>query len=222
LRQVPFDLRWGALHELDNFVFAQASTRELLLSAVVPESVMPVLLLGPKGAGKSALLQALAVHLQQANAVVTLAHETLASSIEDAELALFDGLENLPEALEWALFSRFNRSHDQRLPFVISSAVGLDELSITLPDLRSRLAQCLFIKLPLLQSDAQRHAVLVHQAASYGLSLSPELLDFLMIHVSRDLASLAEVLKFLHTESLSRKKPLTLAQARIGLKQLHI
>jgi len=222
LRQVPFDLRWRALHELDNFVFAQASTRDLLLSALAPESPKPVLLLGPKGAGKSALLHGLAAHFRQADAVVMLNNETPASHIESAELALFDGLENLPAALEWALFSRFNRSHDQRMPFVVSSALRLDDLPIALPDLRSRLAQCLFIQLPLLQSDAQRRAVLSHQAGSYGLALSPELLDFLMIHVSRDVASLAEVLKFLHTESLSRKKPLTLAQARIGLKQLQI
>jgi DnaA-homolog protein len=220
LRQVPFDLRWRALHELDHFVFVDASTRRLLLDALAPESPKPVLLLGPKGAGKSALLQGLAAHFQHANAVVALSNESQASQIENAELALFDGLENLPTAMEFALFARFNRCHDQHLPFVVSSALALAELAIVLPDLRSRLAQCLIIQLPLLQSDAQRRAVLMSQAGSYGLSLSAELLDFLMIHVSRDLAALAEVLKFLHTESLSRKKPLTLAQARIGLRQL--
>lgn len=220
LRQVPFDLRWRALHELDHFVFADAGTRRLLLDALAPELPKPVLLLGPTGAGKSALLQGLATHLGRADAVVVLRDETLASQVENAELALFDGLENLHAALEFAMFRQFNRSHDQRLPFVVSSALGLDELAIVLPDLRSRLAQCLIIQLPLLQSDAQRRAVLTSQAGSYGLSLSAELLDFLMIHVSRDLAALAAVLKFLHTESLSRKKPLTLAQARIGLKQL--
>lgn len=220
MRQVPFDLRWRALHELDNFVFADAGMRDLLLNALTPESPKPALLIGPKGAGKSALLQGLAAHLGRADAVLVLNNESLASQIENAELALFDGLENLPAALEFALFARFNRSHDQRSPFVVSSSVGLDELAILLPDLRSRLAQCLIVRLPLLQSDAQRRAVLTSQAGSYGLSLSAALLDFLMIHVSRDLAALAEVLKFLHTESLSRKKPLTLAQARIGLRQL--
>jgi DnaA-homolog protein len=223
MQQLPLDLRWRALHTLDDFVFADAGTWALIQRALAAESVQPLLLLGPKGAGKSALMHGLAGFLgcqDSASAVLTLSDQTPASAIENAELALFDGLENLASALEWPLFSRFNRSHDQRAVFVVSSALGLDDLAIKLPDLRSRLAQCLPIQLPLLQSDTERRAVLTRQAIGYGLSLSEELLDFLMIHVSRDLAALADVLKFLHTESLSRKKPLTLAQARIGLRSL--
>lgn len=225
MQQLPLELRWRALHSLDVFVFADAGTRALMQSAITPESIQPLLLLGPKGAGKSALMQGLAGYLGQqgkAAEVLELSDKTTESEIENAELALFDGLENLAPALEWTLFSRFNRSHDQRSVLVVSSALGLDDLAIELPDLRSRLAQCLPIQLPLLQRETDRRAVLMRQADSYGLSLSSELLDFLMIHVSRDLAALAQVLKFLHTESLSRKKPLTLAQARIGLRGLPV
>jgi DnaA-homolog protein len=216
MRQLPLALRWRPAHQLDDFIFAEASTRGLLLQAIANKS--PIFLSGAKGSGKSTLLEALAKHIGAQFSPIALDEGDAASRIANAEHALFDHLEALPASAEAALFARFNRCHDQREVFLVASALGVEQLQISLPDLRSRLAQCLQISLPLLQDEAARREVLRTQAQSFGLSLNDALLAFLDVHVARDLPALADTLAYLHQESLSRSKALTLAQARRALK----
>ena len=81
-------------------------------------------------------------------------------------------------------------------------------LPLTLPDLRSRLSQCVRLMLEPLD-DAGRADVLRLRAQRRGLQLEDTAIDWLLRRVDRDLASLTELFDRLDRESLAAQRRLT-------------
>jgi DnaA family protein len=75
-------------------------------------------------------------------------------------------------------------------------------------DLRNRLGWGLVQQLQVL-SDAQVRAVLRQEADARGIGLSEEVLDFMLRHFSRDLASLMELLEHIDGYALYAKRAVT-------------
>ena len=77
-----------------------------------------------------------------------------------------------------------------------------------IPDLGSRLAQCVRLQLTGLDDDGRRQ-VLQQRAARRGLELDDAVLDFLFKRVGRDLATLTGLLDRLDKASLAAQRRIT-------------
>jgi DnaA-homolog protein len=220
VQQLALELRWQPAHALEHFVFADSATREQVMAAI-RAGAMPTLFVGAAGCGKSTLLQALAGHCGwPLHTRGALAHSNTSEAAQALTQAqLIDDLEHASEAAQLALFHSYNRAHDLRLPWLASVSQPPERLTL-LPDLRSRLQQCVQIQLPQLDSE-QRRQVLRQQAQDYGFSLRDEVLDLLDIYVSRDLAALSDALRRLHHASLGRAKKPSAYEVRKWLSEHH-
>jgi DnaA-homolog protein len=217
--QLPLGLRWQAEFDLDNFVFATPGERQMLLSALSQPGGARILITGPPGCGKSYLLRALCKHLQG-----DYLHAGALPATRENAAAGLRALDDLPlicgnlAAEDWA-FADFNRATDARAHWLASSTEIPERLPFALPDLRSRAAGCLQIRLPILQDDAARTAALRAHAAAIGLALEDAVLSYLQTHVSRDLSTLVAWLKRLDFISLARKRKPSVALIRQLLRE---
>ena len=82
------------------------------------------------------------------------------------------------------------------------------ELALSLPDLRSRLAQCVRVGLQVLD-DGGRREVLRVRARRRGLQIDEAAIDWLLRRVERDLGSLTGLLDRLDRESLAAQRRIT-------------
>lgn len=196
----------GALAQLRAFARGDTGTGEALYLA------------GPAGTGKTHLLLAACAEAETAGrrtAYLPLAaaagrlREAL-EAFEHADLLALDGLDAVAGVREdeIALFDAHNRARDAGRRLLYAARVAPDALPLTLPDLRSRLSQCVRLMLEPLD-DAGRADVLRLRAQRRGLPLEDAAIDWLLRRVDRDLASLTELFDRLDRESLAAQRGLT-------------
>jgi DnaA family protein len=183
---------------LDNFVPGSnaeliASLRELAAGKCV-ESV--IYLWGEPGSGRSHLLRASA----RPNVVCA------------------DDVERLDEAGQIALFNAINQARESGSTVLAAGDAPPAQLALR-EDLRSRLGWGLVYQVKPL-SDAEKALFLRAEAARRGLSLSDEVVWYLLTHVRRDLHSLTALLDRLDRASLEQRRPITLPLVRGALRAL--
>lgn len=196
----------GALAQLRAFARGDAGAGEALYLA------------GALGTGKTHLLLAACAEAETAGrrtAYLPLAAAAgrlrdALEAFEHADLLALDGLDAVAGAREdeVALFDAHNRARDAGRRLLYAARVAPDALPLTLPDLRSRLSQCVRLTLEPLD-DAGRADVLRLRAQRRGLQLDDAAIDWLLRRVDRDLASLTELFDRLDRESLAAQRRLT-------------
>ncbi|WP_040242080.1 HdaA/DnaA family protein, partial [Xanthomonas citri] len=131
-------------------------------------------------------------------------------ALEGRSLVALDGVESIAGQRddEVALFDFHNRARAAGITLLYTARQMPDGLALVLPDLRSRLAQCIRIGLPVLD-DAARAAVLRDRAQRRGLALDEAAIDWLLTHSERELAALVALLDRLDRESLAAKRRIT-------------
>jgi DnaA-homolog protein len=215
MKQLPLVMRVAPEFDLAAFCFADTRDKLLLLDILAARKHQGLLLIGASGSGKSYLLKS----LQSYGAHYFSA--PYGTRPADTNAFLFDDLDQAqgqPTSEEW-LFHDFNRAVDLKVPWIAAMADVPASTPIQLPDLRSRLSQCLQFRLPLLRESEQRFEVLKAQAASLGAQIDRELLDYLEAHVTRDLAQLSRWIVRLNQFALSEKRHrITPASVRALLK----
>jgi DnaA family protein len=165
-----------------------------------------IYLWGETGCGRSHLLLALA-------ALPGARFWQPTDPVDAAGLSLVDDVEQLDEAAQIALFNRLNAVRVRAdACCVVAGAAPPAQLPLR-PDLRTRLAWGLAYQLQPL-ADAEKAEALRAQAATRGLTLGDDVIDFLLSHLPRDMRTLAAALDALDGFALANKKPLTLALAR--------
>jgi len=152
------------------------------------------------GSGKTHL-----AHLwQQKNAAVFLPYD---SEILPTSACIIDGLQQWRNAER--LFHLLNHVLLQKIPTLITSTQAPDDLSITLPDVVSRLKA-----LPLVTiappDDLLLQAILCKQLADRQLKISEEVLQYLLPRLPRSYASVAELVEKIDQASLAAGRTLTL------------
>lgn len=215
-RQLPLTLRYPPDQRLEAFV-APPEGAIAQLQALV-EGGDWLYLAGPSGAGKTHLALGFCA---EAEARGRNAHylplAALAGQLQDAlpmpepgmRFAL-DGLECIAGQREdeIALFDFHNAARTAGAGVLYTAAATPDALALTLPDLRSRLAQLARIHLQP-ADDATRAAILRLRAERRGLAFDDAAIDWLLKRVDRDLASLAMLFDRLDRESLAAQRRLT-------------
>lgn len=178
---------------------------------------------GPEGSGKTHLLNALcnlarerglsAFYIAPASLPEDAA-EGLAG-IESCELLCVDDIDGIAGRPAWeeALFHCFNRMRAHSRHLVLASTRPLASIRFTLPDLGSRLAWGLRLRLAPLE-DTDKGRVLERRAAALGVQLPEEVRDYLLKHGARNLASLLASLEAIRSAALAGKRRITVPLAR--------
>jgi len=217
-RQLPLALRYPPDQRLETFVGAPAGAIAQLRAWAGGSSPDWLFLAGPAGVGKTHLALAACAAAEAAgqraaylplSATAGRLREALPAA-DAAGVVALDGLDAVAGRREdeLALFDFHNavRAGGGR---VLYTAQGSPEaLPLSLPDLRSRLGQCVRIILEPLD-DAGRRAVLLERAQRRGLVLEPAALDWLFTRMGRDLAGLAAMLERLDRASLAAQRRVT-------------
>jgi len=216
--QLPLALRYPPEQRLDTYVSPpEGAIAQLRALATLPRSDW-LFVSGPAGVGKRHLALGLCAEADaHARRATYFSLKTAIGRVAEA----LDGLEaNDVVALddlgaiagqredEIALFNFHNRARASGTGVLYASQSTPDDLSLVLPDLRSRLSQCTRIVLQPLD-DAGRGDVLRQRAQRRGLILEDAALDWLLKRVDRDLNSLTLLLDRLDRASLAAQRRIT-------------
>lgn len=182
--------------------------------AALRELRHPSLLYGPPQSGRTHLLQAVCRMHDGAylplREIAGYGPESL-DGFETAPLLALDDLDAVAADREWALallrLIDGRRASGQR--FLLSAGAPPDHIGVALPDLRTRLAQCVVLGLVPLD-DTQRASLLKSRAQARGLNLPDEVTRWLLNTQARTPGALVEALDALDRASLLEKRRLTL------------
>lgn len=213
-QQLILDLLPAPLPTLDNFVVGP--NQEALDALRYCQPGRAVYLWGAPGAGRSHLLQAIAsgehAHYVSAQQAPSALHQIATADTLPWRLVAVDNVELLDSQGQAALFALYNRwrevaSTDQAFALVLAG----DRAPLSMPlreDLRTRLGWDLVFRLQLL-SDADRVQALTTRAGERGLSLSPDVINWVLTHYSRDIRQLSALVDALDRYSLAKHRAIT-------------
>lgn len=216
--QLPLALRAPPDQRLSRYVGAPAGLPEALRALAAGSTSAGIYLHGDRAIGKTHLLLATCAEAEAAN--VRAAYLTLRGlrgrvraaldGLERADLVAMDDVDAVAGNRddEVALFDLHNRLHDAARGVLYAADRAPDALPLVLPDLRSRLAQCVRWPLPVLD-DAGRAELLRQRAAARGLDFDEAALEWLLRRCSRDLGNLTAIFERLDRASLAAQRRLT-------------
>ncbi|MCC8473476.1 DnaA regulatory inactivator Hda [Xanthomonas arboricola] len=216
--QLPLALRAPPDQRFDSYIAAPDSLLLQLQALAVGQVSDWLYLAGPAGTGKTHLALSVCAAAEQAgrapaylplHAATGRLRDAL-EALEGRSLVALDGVESIAGQRddEVALFDFHNRARAAGTTLLYTARHMPDGLALVLPDLRSRLSQCIRISLPVLD-DAGRAAVLRDRAQRRGLALDEAAIDWLLTHSERELAGLVALLDRLDRESLAAKRRIT-------------
>lgn len=181
---------------------------------------------GGAGTGKTHLLQAACSEkLESERQRIYLALSQLKNSspallkkMNPVSLVCIDDIDAISQNPLWeeALFHFYNSVQANGGSLILSSAINPQNLSIQLPDLKSRLTASFVIEIKPL-SDEEKLAVLRTRAKIRGFDLSEEVMEFLITHFPRDMMKLMDILNQLDEVSLVEKRRVTIPLVKKAL-----
>ena len=215
--QLPLALRYPPDQRFETWLGAPATLAQLRALAS-GEAGDALYLQGGSGSGKTHLLLAACAAAEAGGAsanYLSLARvrgraRAALQGIEQAGLVALDDLDAVAgdREDEIALFDLHNRVRDAGIGLLYAARDVPAALPLVLPDLRSRLAQCILLALRALDDDG-RTEVLRQRAAARGLLFDEAALEWLMRRHSRDLSDLGALFERLDRASLAAQRRLT-------------
>ena len=211
-------MRYPPDQRLETFFRADGAAAAQVRAFAQGDAGGGLLLVGAAGTGKTHLALAACAEAEVAGRRV--GYLPLASaagrlvealeSLHALDLVALDGLDAVAGDRddEVALFDFHNRMHDAGRALLYTAQASPGELPLTLPDLRSRLAQCARVVLERLD-DAGRGEVLRLRAQRRGLQLDDAAIDWLLRRADRDLSGLTALLDRLDQASLAAQRRIT-------------
>jgi DnaA family protein len=193
LKQLLLDIQPSAAPSLDNFITGRnAEALHSLKQALtnVAEARF-IYLWGPKGSGKSHLLEACKEAAEETN----------------LPLHIADDVNILDENAQIALFDTFNQLRASGGIFITCGNAAPTQMGLR-DDLATRLAWGLVYQLHPLTDEEKAQALKTH-AKERGMKLPDEVVDYCLRFLRRDLPTLMAVLDALDEWSLIEKKPVT-------------
>jgi len=201
----------------DNFVAGPnreaVATLRRLASGDLPET--GVLIWGPAGVGKSHLLKAvtaLAVGAGRPARYVADPAKLLSMSALSSAIVCIDAIDQADAFAQGALFTLYNALVASGGHLVAAADAAPARLELR-DDLRTRLAHGLVYEIAALR-DADKAQALAGFAADRGFRLAREVIDYLLSHGRRDMATLVATLAALDRHSLAAKRPITVPLLR--------
>lgn len=220
MRQLPLQMKMNAEAIFNNFVSGKNMTLVDMLQNLMGQTEHRLLYLwGEQGVGKSHLLQACCHHVQQQgftsfylplNDLQSLTPQIL-TNLETFDLICIDDVGAVQDHPDWQenLFYLYNRVFNGRSYLIFADQKPAHELSFSLPDLKSRLSWPLTIEI-LSLTDEDKILALEKHAKERGIILQPEVVEFILHRVARDMKQLFELLDKLDQASLSAQRKITI------------
>ena len=216
--QLPLALRYPPDQRFESFIAPPDGALPTLSALATVAGADWVYLSGASRTGKTHLALAVcAAAEQQGRRAAYLPLAAAAGRLRDAldaleghDVVALDGLDGIAGAREdeVALFDFHNRARTSGLN-VLYTARGIpDDIGLVLPDLRSRLQQCLRLAMDPLDDEGRRD-VLRDRAQRRGLVLEDAALDWLLTRTDRDLGALITLLDRLDRASLAAQRRIT-------------
>ncbi len=213
MSQLALDLLAEAEPTLDNFVVGRnLECLDCLRAILAGERARQLVYLwGAPGSGRSHLLRALA-----AGGARLLSPQTPIEGFEFSEacpLYLADDAHCYDQPRQHALFHLVNQV--RATPHAALVAAGdAPPLRLDLrEDLRTRLGWGLVFELRLL-TDEEKACALRRLAAARGVTVSGDVIPWLLTHCSRDIRALLEIFDAIDRHALARRRPITLPLLR--------
>lgn len=221
--QLPLDLSLHRGQSFENFWAGSNALLVSLLGAIANGDYRErqVVFWGGRHSGKSHLLNALCRGVGARGAQATCINASMIRSrdmltgLEQLDVIGIDDLQCLPRQpeSELALFGLINALQRSDCRLVCAASCPVSELPIRLPDLRTRLGWGAGFALRAV-THQDLPAVISLRARAAGLSLDEGVVDYLLNHYSRDLASIVERLEQIDKGSLQAKRRITIPFVR--------
>ncbi|MEN9886492.1 MAG: hypothetical protein RL758_1070 [Pseudomonadota bacterium] len=224
MQQIALDMVLATSPSLDNFHAGrseEALAHLKLWTGSVQPSPVPTYLWGEPGSGKSHLLQAVAQTLRDKGASVGRLDLHCAPNAPFSDhwsAVVMDDVHLYDTEQQHLAFNWFVNAQTARVWVLAAGLVPPADLPLR-EDLRTRLGWGHVFALHAL-SEAERRAVLRQEADARGIFLSDEVMDFMLVRFSRDLASLMQLLDQLDRFALAQKRPITIPLIKSMLEQL--
>ena len=195
------------------FLVADSNREAVALIDGFADWQMPVQwIYGPSGAGKSHLAAVLA---NQCSAL-TLDATDLAGAETTALLAgdtvyealIIDRLEALPEHCEEVLFHLLNYARHQNKKTLLLSEQAAGRLSVSLPDLASRLKAIAAIALKS-PDDTLMRGLMLKLFGDRQLKIEQRVIDYLLPRIERDYANMVALVGRIDKQALAEKRAIT-------------
>ena len=204
-RQLTLDLIKPAKPSLANFVVGRNAEVIATLSAITRGRESFVYLWGEPGAGRSHLLQSLGVDSDQGE---------IPAFDPRRHVYAVDDVDRRSESQQQRLFVLLNEIRaDDAARFVGAGNAAPMHLNLR-DDVRTRLAWGLVYQVHAL-SDGEKAQALTAHAASRGLALPADVIDYLLTHMPRDMRTLVAIVDAIDTYALSVKKAVTVPLVRL-------
>lgn len=174
---------------------------------------------GEAGCGKTHLLQACCQEVKQAGKdpfylqlnAERLPAVDLLDGLENVALVCFDNIQAIGGQREWeqAFFAFYNAHRQNNHQLLLTADCPPKYLTFDLPDLKTRMAWGLTLKVQSLRDD-QLIDAMSHKARFLGFDISPPVGKFLLHHWVSDLPSLWRLLQTIDQATLAEQRKLTI------------
>ncbi len=216
--QMPLALRYPRDERLETFIGAPDGALAQLRAVAVGASQDWIYLQGATGTGKTHQALATCSSAEQAGRLPTYVPLAAVSGrvrdalegLEHRDLVALDGLDAVAGDRddEVALFDFHNRARATGVTVLYTAQQAPGEMGLVVPDLRSRLGQCVRVVLQALDEEG-RAAVLRDRALRRGLAIDEAAIEWLLSHSGRELGGLITLMDWLDRESLAAKRRIT-------------
>lgn len=211
--QLILDLPLRAAFGREAFVVSEANAQALALIerwADWPDHRL--FLHGPSGAGKTHLA-AVWASLSQAFVVeaVTLTEDRLPQFT--AHPLVVENIDQITPHMETTLFHLLNLARENNTPLLLTAQSPAAQLSIVLPDLKSRLDAMTSVGINA-PDDALLAALLMKQFADRQLEVAPQLVSYIVPRMERSFEAAQTLAAALDAEALRCKSKVTRAMVR--------
>jgi len=218
MKQLALDFASPPLPTLENFTAGRNGEllQHLKRLAAREAGERFIYVWGRPACGRSHLLKGTVALLQRAGAdavyVACKAGTGLADGLERMDCVALDDVDRLDDDGQIAAFDLYNALREHGGALIACAAAPPVQLKLR-EDLVTRLAWGLVYQLHALTDEDKARALAEH-AASRGFRLPPEVCDYLLKRVRRDLPSLLSMLDALDRYSLETKRPVTVPLVR--------
>jgi DnaA-homolog protein len=223
VKQLAFDFSTALEPTLDNFAAGRNAelVAHLRTMALARTKERILYLWGAPGSGRTHLVKGALRSMADSGACVEYvageeAH-AFAHELGNTRAIGVDDVERLSETGQSLLFNLYNRMLDSGAMLIVAGNAPPSRLDLR-ADLTTRLASGLTYEVHGL-NDAEKAQALAEHAALRGFTLPPEVCDYLLAHVPRDMTALVAMVDTLDRYSLEAQRPVTVPLVRAMLAQ---
>jgi chromosomal replication initiation ATPase DnaA len=217
-KQLAFELPHRQALGLEDFLVSDSNAAAVALIDRWPDwPAGAAVIAGPAGSGKSHLAN---VWRLKSGAAAIAARDCTTARVPELAAPgalLVEDIDALRD--EPALFHLLNLVREQRLAMFLTSNAAPGSLTMTLPDLRSRLKALPFAAIDV-PDDALLRALLVKLFADRQISVDPQVVAYLLRRMERSMDSARRLVAEVDRQALMAKRAVTRSIAAAALKAL--